>query len=114
MVARQGIEPCSPAWLASLEGWHIATMLAGHGSCVAPAGSDPASAPFQGAANPSQLESHGVGIAGLEPATSASRTRRPAKLGHIPMVETVGIEPTASTLARRDRSHSCRPHRPAA
>jgi hypothetical protein len=34
---------------------------------VAPAGSDPASAAFQAAANPSQLESHEVGKQGLEP-----------------------------------------------
>ena len=34
---------------------------------VAPTGSDPASAAFQAAANPSQLESHQVGKQGLEP-----------------------------------------------
>ena len=42
--------------MASLEGWCL--MPFGHIRMVGPAGSDPASAAFQAAANPSQLESH--------------------------------------------------------
>lgn len=43
--------------------------------------------------------SAGVGAAGLEPATSASRTLRAAKLRHAPE-PSVGAEPTASSLPR--------------
>jgi hypothetical protein len=48
-------------------------------SAVAPAGSDPASAAFQAAANPSQLESHVVGMTGFEPVASCSQGRRASR-----------------------------------
>ena len=44
-------------------------------------------------------------------ATRSHRVRRDSN-PHLPAVEKVGIEPTASTLARRDRSLSCHPHVP--
>ena len=45
-----------------------------------------------------------VGMAGFEPAASSSRTRRAAKLRHIPLcvvVEVTGFEPVAFCVPRR-------------
>ena len=48
------------------------------------------------------------------PCTQATRSHRVRRDSnpHLPAVEKVGIEPTTSTLARRDRSLSCHPHVP--
>ena len=77
---------------------------------MAPAGSDPASAAFQAAANPSQLESHRVGKQGLEPRQFWPQTRRAYPYATSREVEMAGIEPAAATLAGRARSLAVTPH----
>src|SRR5215831_5927057 len=64
--------------IPSLEGWHTDHCVS---AAVAPTGNDPASHPFRGRANPSQLESRGR-EAGSRTPSAWSQTRRAAVTLH--------------------------------